>query len=65
MTSLNPVFTIGDQIAEALLEHRPMSRAQARRRVGELLELVRMPHPDRAQAEYIRIVCREGCVSGR
>jgi peptide/nickel transport system ATP-binding protein len=52
MTSLNPVFTVGDQITEALVEHRPMPRAAARRRVTELLERVRMPNPDRVRDEY-------------
>ncbi|MGQ0662168.1 MAG: ABC transporter ATP-binding protein [Pseudomonadota bacterium] len=40
MTSLNPVFTVGDQIAEVLLIHRGLSRAAARRRAAELLHLV-------------------------
>ena len=52
MTSLNPVFTIGAQIAEALLQHRPMPRGAARRRVSELLELAGMPNPARAHDEY-------------
>ncbi len=40
MTSLNPVFTIGDQIAEVLTIHRTISRQAARDRVVELLNLV-------------------------
>ncbi len=47
MTSLNPVFTVGDQIAEPLLIHRGLGRAAARRRAVELLDLVGIPHPDR------------------
>jgi len=43
MTSLNPVLPVGFQIAESLVEHRGMSRAQARRRALELMELVRIP----------------------
>jgi len=43
MTSLNPVLPVGFQIAEPLVEHRGMSRAQARRRALELMELVRIP----------------------
>ncbi|MCX7342055.1 MAG: ABC transporter ATP-binding protein [Hyphomicrobiales bacterium] len=48
MTSLNPVFTVGDQIAEPLLIHLGLGRAAARRRAVELLDLVGIPHPDRA-----------------
>jgi oligopeptide/dipeptide ABC transporter ATP-binding protein len=43
MTSLNPVFTIGSQIAEVLLIHRGLSRDAARRRAAELLDLVGIP----------------------
>jgi peptide/nickel transport system ATP-binding protein len=43
MTSLNPVFTIGDQIAESLRIHRGMDYSTARRRVIELLDMVKMP----------------------
>jgi len=45
MTSLNPVYRIGDQITEVLQQHRCMSRAQARDRVMELLNMVRIPDP--------------------
>ena len=43
MTSLNPVFTIGDQIAEVLMLHASMTRAQALDEGVRLLELVRLP----------------------
>jgi peptide/nickel transport system ATP-binding protein len=43
MTSLNPVLPVGFQIAEALIEHRGMSRRQAQKRALELMELVRIP----------------------
>ncbi len=43
MTSLNPVMTIGDQVAEALILHRDMSRAEARARALEVLEEVKIP----------------------
>jgi oligopeptide/dipeptide ABC transporter ATP-binding protein len=45
MTSLNPVFTIGDQIEEAVLLHRAAGRAAARNRAKELLDLVGIPSP--------------------
>ncbi len=40
MNALNPVRTVGDQILEAILAHEPLSRAEAERRVGELLTMV-------------------------
>jgi oligopeptide/dipeptide ABC transporter ATP-binding protein len=43
MTALNPVFTIGDQVGEALLVHRRASRREAKTRAVELLEAVRIP----------------------
>jgi oligopeptide/dipeptide ABC transporter ATP-binding protein len=43
MTSLNPVMTIGDQVAEALILHRDMSKAAARARALEVLEEVKIP----------------------
>jgi peptide/nickel transport system ATP-binding protein len=46
MSSLNPAFTIGDQIIEGLLRHRRMSRAQARERAIEMLRKVRIPSPE-------------------
>jgi peptide/nickel transport system ATP-binding protein len=52
MTSLNPVFTVGDQITETIREHRGVSRAGALKRALELLELVRIPDPHRQIGEY-------------
>ncbi|MFV5368790.1 ABC transporter ATP-binding protein [Acinetobacter junii] len=46
MSSLNPVFTVGDQIAEVLRIHLGMGRKQARSRVLELLKEVGIPSPD-------------------
>ncbi|MBC9229934.1 ABC transporter ATP-binding protein [bacterium SPL81] len=46
MSSLNPVFTIGDQIAEVLRIHLGMGRKQARERVLELLKEVGIPSPE-------------------
>ena len=52
MTALNPVFTAGDQISEALLVHGKAGRVDARRRAVELLEAVRLPDPARRVHEY-------------
>lgn len=43
MTSLNPVFTIGDQIAESVMRHQSLSKSAARQRALEMLEKVRVP----------------------
>jgi oligopeptide/dipeptide ABC transporter ATP-binding protein len=50
--SLNPTMRIGVQIAEAVRAHREASRPQARARAVELLQLVRIPLPDRRYHEY-------------
>lgn len=52
MTALNPVYTIGWQIAEAVCAHKKMTRRQARDRAIELLELVDMPEPQRRVKHY-------------
>jgi oligopeptide/dipeptide ABC transporter ATP-binding protein len=52
MTSLNPVFTVGDQIAEPLMLHRGLRRAAALRRAAELLDLVGIAEPVRALERY-------------
>ncbi len=52
MTSLNPVFPVGDQIGEALRLHRGLGRKEARARSVELLELVGIPVPARRVDEY-------------
>jgi peptide/nickel transport system ATP-binding protein len=52
MTSLNPAFTVGDQIMEGLVRHRRLSRAQARERAIELLRKVRIPAPEQRLDEY-------------
>jgi peptide/nickel transport system ATP-binding protein len=52
MTSLNPVFTIGRQIAEVLRRHRRYARAEARERAIELLDVVGIPAPARRAGEY-------------
>ncbi|EHU2654208.1 ABC transporter ATP-binding protein [Acinetobacter baumannii] len=52
MSSLNPVFTVGNQIAEVLCLHMGMSRKQARQRVLELLKEVGIPSPETKNDAY-------------
>ena len=52
MSSLNPVFTIGEQIVEALLRHRDITRAQAVERAIAMLHKVRIPAPEQRFHEY-------------
>lgn len=52
MTSLNPVLTIGYQIAEAVRRHQRVSRAEARLRAVEMLDLVRIPEPKQRAGEF-------------
>jgi peptide/nickel transport system ATP-binding protein len=52
MSSLNPVFTVGDQIGEVLRRHLGASRRDAHRRAVELLRLVHIPAPERRINEY-------------
>jgi oligopeptide/dipeptide ABC transporter ATP-binding protein len=52
MTALNPVFTVGDQLAEALLVHRRASRGDVTKRVEELLEAVRIPQAHARAGDY-------------
>jgi peptide/nickel transport system ATP-binding protein/oligopeptide transport system ATP-binding protein len=46
MTSLNPVFTIGDQIMEAITLHQRVDRSEARKRTIEMLDRVQIPAPE-------------------
>ena len=52
MTSLNPVLTVGRQIAEVLRRHQGLRGAAVRRRAVELLEMVGIPLPARRVGEY-------------
>lgn len=52
MTSLNPVFTIGNQIEEILLNHLSISKPEARQQSIELLKSVGIPRPDKIVDEY-------------
>ena len=52
MTSLNPVLTVGRQIAEAVMLHEGKSRTDALKRAEEMLRLVNIPEPERRVAQY-------------
>lgn len=52
MTSLNPSFTVGDQIAEALMTHRRLSQRAAREETLRLLEKVRIPEAAKRYRDY-------------
>jgi len=52
MTSLNPIKTIGDQIAEAMILHQNLSKREAKAEVVQLLNLVRIPNAERIANEY-------------
>ena len=52
MTSLNPVFTVGHQIDEAVILHQKVSKAEARNRAIEMLRLVGIPAPEQRYTEY-------------
>jgi peptide/nickel transport system ATP-binding protein len=52
MTSLNPAFTIGEQIVEGIVRHRAVGRAAARAQAIEMLRRVRMPSPERRFRDY-------------
>ncbi|MBO0704469.1 MAG: ABC transporter ATP-binding protein [Candidatus Dormibacteraeota bacterium] len=52
MTSLNPVYTIGDQITEAIRLHEHADRRQARDRAVEIMQLVGIPSPERRLRDH-------------
>ncbi len=52
MTSLNPVYTVGEQIAEVLRAHQSLSRTVAWNVAGDLLDAVRIPNPRSRLADY-------------
>ena len=52
MTSLNPVFTVGTQIEEAIVLHQRLSKKDARDKAVEMLRLVRIPDPDSRVDDY-------------
>ncbi|MCL4874861.1 ABC transporter ATP-binding protein [bacterium] len=52
MTSLNPVFTIGDQLMETIVLHQGKRKGEARKAAIEMLEKVHLPEPERLFGEY-------------
>jgi oligopeptide/dipeptide ABC transporter ATP-binding protein len=52
MTSLNPAFTVGEQIVEGLMRHLPLDRGQATERALEMLQKVRIPAPEKRLDDY-------------
>jgi peptide/nickel transport system ATP-binding protein len=52
MTSLNPVYTVGDQIAEVIRQHENLNRRDAMDRAIEMLRLVNIPTPERRVRDY-------------
>jgi peptide/nickel transport system ATP-binding protein len=52
MTSLNPVYTVGQQIAETIRQHENMNRREAMDRAVEMLRLVNIPTPERRVHSY-------------
>jgi oligopeptide/dipeptide ABC transporter ATP-binding protein len=52
MTSLNPVFTVGNQIAEAIILHQNVDKATAREKAIEMLRLVGIPSPEQRVDDY-------------
>src|SRR5512136_1118716 len=52
MTSLNPLFTIGNQLEEAILSHQDLPRSEAAAKSLELLEIARIPDAKKRSSEY-------------
>ena len=52
MTALNPLYTCGNQISEAILKHNNISKKEAKQRAIRLLEMVGVPSPERRYASY-------------
>lgn len=52
MTSLNPVFTVGDQLIEPLIKHRKLSKKEAKEKAIKMLDLVGIPSPESRMKQY-------------
>jgi ABC-type dipeptide/oligopeptide/nickel transport system ATPase component len=64
MTSLNPAYTVGEQIVEGILRHQAIDRAAARAKAIEMLRLVRIPAPSSASTST-RTSSPAACASAR
>ncbi|MEQ8401395.1 MAG: dipeptide/oligopeptide/nickel ABC transporter permease/ATP-binding protein [Roseitalea porphyridii] len=52
LSTLHPLFTVGDQLVEAIRAHDPLSKAEAGRKAAELLRIVRIPNPAERMKAY-------------
>ncbi|KUK23911.1 MAG: Oligopeptide/dipeptide ABC transporter, ATPase subunit, partial [Thermotoga sp. 50_1627] len=52
MTSLNPLFTIGNQLMETIMQHQKVSKEEAYKRAIEMLKLVQIPEPEKRMKSY-------------
>lgn len=52
MTSLNPLFTVGDQLTEHLIKHKKISKKEAMKKAVEMLDMVRIPSPEKRLKQY-------------
>ena len=52
MTALNPVFNIGNQMSEVIMQHQNLSKKDALDKAVEMLKLVQIPSPDRLIKQY-------------
>ena len=56
MVSLNPVYSVGDQIAEAIRAHTKVSKKEAYERALEMLKKVGIPSPEQRLKEYVALI---------
>ncbi len=52
MTSLNPLFTIGEQLTEHLIKHKKISKKEAREKAIKMLDMVGIPSPEKRLKQY-------------
>ena len=52
MTSLNPLFTVGDQLTEHLIKHKKISKKEAMKKAVEMLDMVGIPSPEKRLKQY-------------